>query len=111
MVSGMKVPELTPARPSRIRNTVRFPVSGSRRDVMKNATMPTSSTRRGPKTAPRYGEATPIIIWPMPKLVVIQAPSSNPTCRPPRRSARPKLVVRDPRVPMIEPSSTPRRPK
>src|ERR1700761_9607480 len=65
------------------------------------------STRRGPRSPPRYTENGPINIIEALKEVLIHDASSTPRCNAPRMSARPTLINRPVHVAIIAPSSTP----
>src|SRR5580698_10985825 len=75
-------------------------------EVAAKAQAATVSTRRGPKARPIQTAAGAINIWATVWAVVIQAPSSKPTCSAPRMSARPKVDSRPVRVEMKAPSRT-----
>ncbi len=68
------------------------------------------STRRGPRSPPRYTENGPINIIEALNEVLIQDASSTPRCNAPRMSARPTLINRPVHVAIIAPSSTPATP-
>ena len=89
MVSGMKVPELSPPSVCPTSTLVRFGASGISAESTPNTVAETISTRRGPNARPSHAATGPMHICPTVEAVVIQAPSSKPAWTAPRRSARP----------------------
>ena len=106
MVSGMKVPDASPATAWPTSTLARSGAKGISADASANTEAETISTRRGPNTRPSQAAIGPMHICPTVAAVVIQAPSSKPACTAPRRSASPKVVMRVNRVEITEPSST-----
>src|ERR1700739_3647893 len=96
-----------------ISNVITAPSEGqngiSRRTAVKIDAQ-ARSTRRGPRSPPRYTENGPINIIDALNEVLIHDASSTPRCSAPRISGRPTLINRPVQVAIIAPSRTPATP-
>src|SRR5580704_16464095 len=85
-------------------------LNGMRKLTEVNIHAQARSTRRGPRSPPRYTENGPINIIDALNEVLIHDASSTPRWKAPLMSARPTLINRPVHVAIIAPSSTPATP-